>query len=96
MDAQVFGLARRIPAGRVVSYGSLGARCEPPISGYVCGRIMGRVGEDVPWWRVVGKNGNLPIRKRNPDLETEQRQKLRAEGIDFEDAIDMARFEWQP
>ncbi len=96
IETQVFNLARSIPVGRVLSYGSLGALCEPPVSGYICGRILGRAQDDVAWWRVVGKAGNLPIRKRAPDLETEQREKLRNEGIEFDDEIDMARYEWRP
>ena len=80
---QVFEAARAIPAGRVTSYGALGQACNPPISGYVCGRIMGVVMKDVPWWRVVGKDGQLPIRKRHPELETRQRQLLSEEGVEF-------------
>lgn len=83
--AQVYDLARSIPVGRVMSYGAVGARCEPPISGYVCGRIMNVVESDVPWWRVVGKDGKLPISKRNPHLAQEQRALLETEGVGFDD-----------
>ena len=82
---QVFEAARAIPKGRVTSYGALGKACNPPISGYVCGRIMGVVTDDVPWWRVVGKEGNLPIRKRHPELEAKQRRLLSEEGIQFDE-----------
>ena len=85
MTNQVFALARQISAGRVTSYGALGARCEPPISGYICGRIMNNAGEDVPWWRVVAKDGSLPISKRNPSLAARQRELLRNEGVEFSD-----------
>ena len=84
MTTQVFVLARQIPVGRVLSYGALGARCEPPISGYICGRIMNNVGDDVPWWRIVAKNGSLPISKRNPNLAQRQRQLLESEGVKFD------------
>ncbi len=80
---QIFELARAIPAGRVASYGALGAACEPPISGYICGRILQNVAEGVPWWRVVAKDGALPISKRSPHLAQEQRAKLEAEGVEF-------------
>ena len=93
---QIFETARRIPAGRVLSYGALGAKCDPPISGYICGRIMNRVLDDVPWWRVVAKDGSLPIGKRNPQLAAEQRQKLKAEGIELDDEgrIPMDKYLW--
>ncbi len=83
---RIFALARAIPAGRVLSYGALGASCSPPISGYICGRIMNNVGDDVPWWRVVAKDGALPIAKRNPVLAQRQRALLEAEGVEFDEA----------
>jgi methylated-DNA-protein-cysteine methyltransferase-like protein len=82
---QVYEQARAIPPGRVLAYGALGARCDPPISGYICGRIMNQALQDVPWWRVVAKDGSLPIAKRNPALAREQRQKLQAEGVQFDE-----------
>ena len=97
LRAQVRRLARAIPAGRVISYGALGARCEPPISGYICGRVMGQLMDDVPWWRVVGKTGALPISKRGPDKALEQRKRLEDEGVTFkEDLIERAFFEDEP
>jgi methylated-DNA-protein-cysteine methyltransferase-like protein len=82
--AQVHAIVGAIPAGRVMSYGAVGARCEPPISGYICGRIMIRSHAETPWWRVVGKDGALPIVKRNPHLADEQRSRLEAEGTQFD------------
>lgn len=81
--AQIYELARAIPEGKVLSYGVLGAQCDPPISGYICGRIMNGALEDVPWWRVVAKDGTLPISKRNPLLAKTQREKLESEGVQF-------------
>ena len=95
--AQIYEWARKIPVGRVLSYGALGALCSPPISGYICGRIMNRAMADVPWWRVVGKEGNMPISKRNPHLGVEQRERLEEEDVDFEDnCVIMERFTWTP
>ncbi|MBV9469947.1 MAG: MGMT family protein [Abitibacteriaceae bacterium] len=84
--AQVHAIVRAIPEGRVMSYGSVGARCKPPISGYICGRIMNNNVSHLPWWRVIAKDGSLPIGKRNPDLAREQRKKLEAEGVTFNEA----------
>ena len=86
IKAQIFDIVRAIPSGRVLSYGAVGARSTPAISGYICGRIMLNVPNDVPWWRVVGKDGNLPIRKRHPELSIQQREKLEAEGVRFDGA----------
>ena len=94
IKAQIFDIVRAIPAGRVLSYGAVGAGSTPPISGYICGRIMQNVPNDVPWWRVVGKNGNLPIHKRNPELSILQRETLEAEGVDFDEtgSVKMTEF----
>lgn len=91
---QIYAIAKAIPAGRVMSYGAVGARCQPPISGYICGRIMIHSHEHVPWWRVVGKDGTLRISKRNPLLARDQRDRLEAEGVGFDDAgrVQMSRF----
>lgn len=91
---QIYEIVRAIPKGKVLSYGAVGARSTPPISGYICGRIMGIVPPDVPWWRVVGKNGNLPIRKRNPELSIQQRETLQSEGVKFDENenVEMAHF----
>ncbi|HVF11126.1 MAG TPA: MGMT family protein [Abditibacteriaceae bacterium] len=82
--AQVRAIVSAIPSGRVMSYGVVGARCQPPISGYICGRIMIRSHAETPWWRVVGKDGALPIVKRNPQLAEEQRRRLESEGVSFD------------
>ena len=97
LRAQVERLCHAIPRGRVISYGALGARCEPPISGYVCGRVMGRVMDTAPWWRVVGKTGNLPIHKKGPERAREQRELLEGEGVEFDrDTIKREFFEDEP
>lgn len=82
---QVMRLCREVPEGHVTSYGQLGAQCDPPISGYICGRVMGNVMDNTPWWRIVGKDGKLPISKRGPLHSLEQRRLLEAEGVEFDD-----------
>lgn len=81
---QVRDIVRSIPAGRVLAYGQVGAQCEPPLSGYICGRILHHALEDVPWWRVVAKDGHLPIGKRRAELAQKQRALLENEGVTFE------------
>lgn len=92
--AQVRKIVHSIPPGRVMSYGAIGARCKPAISGYICGRIMQSIGEGNPWWRVVGKQGNLPVSKTREDAGHLQRQKLEEESVEFDEAghVIMAKF----
>ena len=45
---------------------------------------MAQVMNGAPWWRIVGKDGRLPISKRSPEHSREQRERLAAEGVEFE------------
>ncbi len=85
MVAQVRSTVISIPPGKVMGYGAVGARCRPAISGYICGRIMQGIGGETPWWRVVGKKGDLPVSKRRPEAAEFQREKLENEGVEFDD-----------
>lgn len=90
-------LVRSIPKGKVCSYGDLGSALRNPASGFMVGRWMAQCPSDVPWWRVVAKTGALPIEKRDPTLEIDQRRQLEKEGIRFEDdRIDMETHRWEP
>ena len=87
----VHRIVRAIPAGRVMSYGQVGelAGCNPRTVGWA----MATAPENTPWHRVVGVNGTLPVGKRSPLAESEQRERLIEEGVHFDGAntVDMAR-----
>lgn len=70
-----------IPPGRVASYGDVGRALSRPATGYQVGRWMAHCPAWVPWWRVVGKDGRLPVWKRDPALAVEQRRRLIEEGV---------------
>ncbi len=46
---------------------------------------MGQIMDGAPWWRVVGKDGKLPISKRSPNHSHEQRRLLEREGVRFDE-----------
>jgi methylated-DNA-protein-cysteine methyltransferase-like protein len=54
-------------------------------------------GSDVPWWRVVNRNGEISIRGVLHGAVL-QKQLLRAEGVRFNRAgrIDWRRYGWVP
>jgi len=87
-------LVKKIPPGRVASYGALGRSLERPVSGFLVGRAMRRCPEGVPWWRVVGRNGGILVDKIDPRLGSEQRQRLVKEGVKMaaEDLVSPAAF----
>lgn len=82
---ELFALVRKIPHGRCAAYGLLANSLEKRVSGLVVGRWMARAPDGVPWWRVVAKDGRLPIWKVSPFAADEQRIRLEAEGVEFED-----------
>lgn len=55
----VLDVVERVPAGRVVTYGLIADHLGRGGARQV-GWVMARIGESVPWWRVVRANGSLP------------------------------------
>lgn len=95
---EVFELVRRIPSGRVMSYGQisnlLGSRLSPRAVGW----MLHRCPDDLPWQRVVNASGGCST-DRLPDFPKGlQRARLEAEGVAFRDngTIDMEAYRWWP
>jgi alkylated DNA nucleotide flippase Atl1 len=62
------------------------------------GTAMRYAPEDVPWQRVVGAGGYLPIARRSPEMRALQRRLLEQEEVIFRpgdtDRVDMERCQW--
>lgn len=94
----VYAFVHLVPAGKVVTYGQVaGMVTEVALTPRQVGQIMNSSPPDVPWQRVVGAGGHLPIGKRGPHLKTRQRLLLEQEGVAFlpNNCVDMARHQWQ-
>lgn len=92
----VYAVVRQIPAGRVATYGQVADMVEGlRVSAREVGAIMNESPPDVPWQRVVGAGGHLPIGKRSPALKMRQRELLESEGVAFlpNECVDMSRFQ---
>lgn len=81
-----------------MSYGQVGDWVFPPLSARIVGKIMYHSPDDVPWWRVLGQEGDLLIRKRDPQMAAVQRNLLLQEGVPFREdgRVDMAACRWYP
>lgn len=100
---QVYKVVRRIPPGKVTSYGHiarmLGAPNAARAVGYALRALKDRQDdptyEGVPWHRVINSQGRISIVNREFGAE-EQAARLRAEGVVVDDAyrVDMARYAW--
>jgi methylated-DNA-protein-cysteine methyltransferase-like protein len=95
---EVHDLVRRIPRGRVMTYGQistwLGSRLSPAAVGWA----MAAAPEDVPWQRVVNASGRCSTERRGDFPPGLQQALLEAEGVAFDDgdAMDLERYRWEP
>jgi methylated-DNA-protein-cysteine methyltransferase related protein len=81
---RVYAVVRRIPRGRVATYGQVAALLGVTRGARAVGWALGGIGSrkpTVPWHRVVGARGRISLDGRASGLV--QRKRLRAEGVRF-------------
>ncbi len=83
---QVYQLVRKIPQGRVMTYGQIAFLAGQPKAARVVGNILHQNPDpkDIPCHRVVSKNGEVGRNYRFGGWK-EQKRKLKKEGIEFKD-----------
>jgi methylated-DNA-protein-cysteine methyltransferase related protein len=94
--ARVYQFVKRIPRGRVITYGALAKALGLPGGARTAGRAMAGTpsGKGIPWHRVVGDRGKLLIREPYASL---QRKLLESEGVRLlESRVDLKAHHWQP
>jgi methylated-DNA-protein-cysteine methyltransferase-like protein len=92
----VYRLVKKIPRGRVTTYGELARALRLKGGARAAGHAMAAcpTGRGIPWQRVVGSGGRLLIREPYAAL---QRKLLESEGVRIEGrAVDMKRYGWSP
>lgn len=96
---QIYDLVRRIPAGRVATYGQIaslaGLAGHARQVGYALHALPERT--TVPWHRVVNAAGGIS-RRAVPGAELTQRQLLAREGVRFDarGRVQLSRVRWAP
>jgi methylated-DNA-protein-cysteine methyltransferase-like protein len=88
----VYRLVKKVPRGRVTTYGAVAKALRLPGGARVVGYAMAScpAGQGIPWHRVVGAGGRLLISEPHASL---QRKLLASEGVEIEGrTIDMERF----
>ena len=105
-NAAVYEIARKIPVGRVATYGQIATMLPPPegvnLPEYEAqgarwvGGAMAACGDDVPWQRVINAQGKISVRKGGGPVR--QRALLEAEGVEFDEneRVDLAKYRWRP
>ena len=101
----VWELVRRVPAGKVTTYGFIAGLIPPPggmdpkdyqaWGARWVGGAMAACPTGVPWQRVIGAQGKISLKPGSGG--TRQRELLEAEGVVFDerDKVDMAVYSWE-
>lgn len=101
---RIVDLVSGIPRGKVMTYGQLAELaadvCTSPVPAVTVGRIMadsGRFAPDLPWWRVIGKEGEYGVLRKRHN-RAEQRDLLAQEGVvaDAEGRYDLSVYLHHP
>ncbi len=93
-DEAVFALVRRVPEGRVVTYGQVAALVGAPRAARAVGQAMRRCPPGVPWHRVVNARGGIS-RRANASSMLSQRLLLMREGVRLtQGRVDLPRYRW--
>jgi methylated-DNA-protein-cysteine methyltransferase-like protein len=97
--AGVYALVRRIPPGRVMTYGQVALLLGLPRAARVVGGALHLLadGTDVPWHRVVNRHGTISTRCPEHSMWV-QAERLRAEGVAVDETLtlNLARHRWWP
>lgn len=89
-------IVAQIPRGRVMTYGQLAALCGNARAARIVGGIAHFGNPDLPWQRVVNKQGGLA--RGYPGGRQGHKQVLEAEGVtvSHEYQVDVDRLLWWP
>jgi len=94
---RVFEIVRRIPPGRVMTYGQLAEILGEGYTARTVGFVMHSADQTVPWQRVINAQGACSTGRVivPPDL---QQRMLVSEGVVFNEKgrCDLSRYRWTP
>lgn len=94
---QIYALVAQIPEGRLMTYGQIAALCGKPRGAWEVGQIAHFGPTELPWQRVVNKQGGLAVGWPGGGRDA-HKALLEAEGIAVSDAytVDIVNLQWWP
>jgi methylated-DNA-protein-cysteine methyltransferase related protein len=96
---RIYAVVRRIPRGRVATYGQIASLAGFPGQARQVGYALHALpdGTSVPWHRVVNAQGGISLRS-TPGSELAQQLLLEREGLRFDTRgrIALSRVRWTP
>ena len=94
----VVEIIKRIPFGKVTTYGTVALLAGSPRSAREVGYILHSLTEkyNLPWQRVINKKGFISIRGGDINMKTLQKSLLRKEGIEVSEEfmVDLDEYGW--
>ncbi len=99
---RIWAVVKRIPRGRVATYGQIAALAGMPRHARQAGYALSATPSNVkiPWHRVLNAQGRVSLRLRHWDSGSDDLQRilLEAEGVIFDSAgkINLKQYQWQP
>ena len=98
--AAIYRIVRRIPPGRVATYGQIARLADLPGHARLVGYAMHAAAEDgrIPWHRVINAQGRISARSAGPGAGVVQRLLLEREGVSFDATgrVRLDQFGWTP
>ena len=99
---RVWATVKRIPRGRVATYGQIAALAGMPRHARQAGYALAATpaNKKIPWHRVINAQGKISLRLKHWESGCDDLQRilLEAEGVQFDSTgkVDLKRFRWQP
>ena len=94
---RIYRVVRRIPPGKVATYGQVAELAGIPRQARQVGYALHALSEDsgVPWQRVINTRGEVSLRAE-PGVEGLQRAVLEQEGVVFDakGRVSLERYRW--
>ena len=98
---RIWAVVKRIPRGRVATYGQIAALVGMPRharqAGYALAATPKR--KKIPWHRVINAQGKISLRLKHWESGSDDLQRilLEAEGVLFDSTgkVDLKRFRWE-
>lgn len=96
---RIYDVVKRIPLGRVSTYGQVATLAGYPGQARQVGYALNSLPDelDIPWQRVINSKGQIS-KRATPIFEEIQRQILESEGVIFNGnrRVDLAKYQWKP
>lgn len=94
---RVYDYVSQIPKGKVATYGQLAALCGAAWAAWEVGQIANKGPADLPWHRVVNKQGGLARGWPNGGLDG-HKAALEADGYEVSEdyKVNVGELLWQP